>query len=210
MIGRELNIRYVLEGSVQRSGNRMRVSVQLIAAETGNHVWAERFDAPLIDLFDMLDEIVARLANELNAQLVAAETQRAEQTATPGSMDLYFRGLAWLNKGSTQENVAQARNLFDKALTIDPDNIEALVGSARTDVTAGGICLCHRYRGGVCSRRSEIGQSSVHGPRPCARSSLPGVRSDIHEARRAGHRRMRARAVSGSKSCPGPRFYWVG
>ena len=61
-IGRELNIRYVLEGSVQRGGNRMRVNVQLIDAETGNHLWAERFDKPLADLFDMQDEIVARLA----------------------------------------------------------------------------------------------------------------------------------------------------
>ncbi len=61
-IGRELNIRYVIEGSVQGGGNRMRVNVQLIDAETGNHLWAERFDKPLIDRFDMQDEIVARLA----------------------------------------------------------------------------------------------------------------------------------------------------
>ena len=64
-IGRELNVRYVLEGSVQRGGNRMRVNVQLIDAETGNHLWAERFDKPLADLFDMQDEIVARLAGAL-------------------------------------------------------------------------------------------------------------------------------------------------
>ena len=67
-IGRELNVRYVLEGSVQRSGNRMRVNVQLIDAETGNHLWAERFDKPLADLFDMQDEIVARLAGALNTR----------------------------------------------------------------------------------------------------------------------------------------------
>ncbi len=98
-IGRELNVRYVLEGSVQRGGNRMRVNVQLIDAETGNHLWAERFDKPLADLFDMQDEIVARLAGALNAQLVAAEARRAEQAPNPNSMDLYFQGLAWLNKG---------------------------------------------------------------------------------------------------------------
>src|SRR5271155_5401410 len=77
-IGRELNVRYVLEGSVQRGGNRMRVNVQLIDAESGNHLWAERFDKPLTDLFDMQDEIVARLAGALNAQLAAAEARRAE------------------------------------------------------------------------------------------------------------------------------------
>ena len=64
-IGRELNVRYVLEGSVQRGWNRMRVNVQLIDAETGSHLWAERFDKPLADLFDMQDEIVARLAGAL-------------------------------------------------------------------------------------------------------------------------------------------------
>ncbi len=100
-IGRELNVRYVLEGSVQRGGNRMRVNVQLIDAETGNHLWAERFDKPLADLFDMQDEIVARLAGALNAQLVAAEARRAEQAPNPDSMDLYFQGLAWFNKGRT-------------------------------------------------------------------------------------------------------------
>ena len=63
-IGRELNVRYVLEGSVQRGGDRMRVNVQLIDAATGNHLWAERFDKRLTDLFDMQDEIVSRLANQ--------------------------------------------------------------------------------------------------------------------------------------------------
>ena len=82
-IGRELNVRYVLEGSVQRGGNRMRVNVQLIDAETGNHLWAERFDKPLADLFDMQDEIVSRLANALNAQLVAVEARRAEKAPNP-------------------------------------------------------------------------------------------------------------------------------
>jgi TolB-like protein len=111
-IGRELNVRYVLEGSVQRSGNRMRVNVQLIDAETGNHLWAERFDKPLADLFDMQDEIVARLAGALNAELVAAEARRAEQTPHPDSMDLYFQGLAWFYKCLTPHNMAQARKLF--------------------------------------------------------------------------------------------------
>src|SRR5207342_765794 len=97
-IGRELNVRYVLEGSVQRSGNRMRVNVQLIDTETGDHLWAERFDKPLADLFDMQDEIVARLAGALNAQLVTAEARRAEQAPTPDSSDLYFQGQAWFNK----------------------------------------------------------------------------------------------------------------
>ena len=107
-IGRELNIRYVLEGSVQRGGNRMRVNVQLIDAETGNHLWAERFDKPLVDLFDMQDEIVARLSNSLNTQLITAEARRAERAPRPDSMDLYFQGMAWLNRGLTPDYLARA------------------------------------------------------------------------------------------------------
>jgi TolB-like protein/Tfp pilus assembly protein PilF len=138
-IGRELNVRYVLEGSVQRGGNRMRVNIQLIDAETGNHLWAERFDKPLADLFDMQDEIVARLANTLSAQLAAAEARRAEQAPTPDSMDLYFQGLAWRNKGSTPVNLAKARSFFDRALAADPDNVEALIGSAGANVVEGAL-----------------------------------------------------------------------
>jgi TolB-like protein/DNA-binding winged helix-turn-helix (wHTH) protein/Tfp pilus assembly protein PilF len=140
-IGRELNVRYVLEGSVQRSGSRMRVSAQLIDAETGHHLWAEQFDKPLADLFDMQDEIVARLASALNAQLVAAEARRAEQAPNPDSMDLYFQGMAWLNKGMTADNVAQAQSFFDRALSADPDNVDALVASARADTIAGAVLL---------------------------------------------------------------------
>ena len=133
----ELNVRYVLEGSVQRGENRMRVNVQLIDAETGNHLWAERFDKPLADLFDMQDEIVARLANALNAQLTAAEARRAEQAPTPDSMDCYFQGLAWFNRGMSPDNLAQARSFFDRALSSDPDNVEALIRSARVDMIEG-------------------------------------------------------------------------
>ena len=137
-IGRDLNIRYVLEGSVQRGGNRMRVNVQLIDAETGNHLWAERFDKPLADLFDMQDEIVARLAGALNAQLVAAEARRAEKAPTPDSMDLYFQGMAgFIRGGVIPENVARARAFFDHALAADPNNVDALVESARVDMVAG-------------------------------------------------------------------------
>jgi TolB-like protein/class 3 adenylate cyclase len=136
-IGRELNVRYVLDGSVQRGANRMRVNVKLIDAETGNHLWAERFDKPLADLFDMQDEIVARLANALNTELIAAEARRGEQAPTPDSMDLYFQGLAWLNKGHAPDNVAHARSFFDRALSVDPSNVDALIGSARADALEG-------------------------------------------------------------------------
>jgi TolB-like protein len=131
-IGRELNVRYVLEGSVQRSAKRMRVNVQLVDAESSNHLWAERFDKPVADLFDMQDEIVARLANALNAQLIIAEARRAERTPSPDSMDLYFRGMSAYNKGLSPDNLSEARNLFERALALDPSNVDAIVGVSLT------------------------------------------------------------------------------
>jgi TolB-like protein len=136
-VGRELNVRYILEGSVQRGGNRLRVNVQLIDAETGNHLWAERFDKPFADLFDMQDEIVSRLANTLNTQLIEAEARRAEHSLHPDATDLVFQGRAWQNKGITPEYMAQARGLFDHALALDPSNIEAMVGLAQANIATG-------------------------------------------------------------------------
>ena len=137
-IGRELNVRYVLEGSVQRGGNRMRVNVQFVDAETRSHLWAERFDKPLTDLLEMQDEIVGRLANALNAQLLADEARRAEQAPNPELMDLYFQGLSWFHRGRTPNHVAQARRFFDRALAADPDCVDALIGSAAADIADGG------------------------------------------------------------------------
>jgi TolB-like protein/tetratricopeptide (TPR) repeat protein len=138
-IGRELNVRYVLEGSIQRTSNRLRVNVQLIDAENGAHLWAERFDKPVVDLFDMQDEIVARLANQLGAQLVAVEARRAQHAPHLDSMDLYFQGVACLNKGSVPEHVAQASEFFERALALDPSDVDALLGSAFADVTRAGF-----------------------------------------------------------------------
>jgi len=133
----ELNVRYVLEGAVQRGDNRLRISVQLIDAETSNHLWAERFDKPLTDLLDMQDEIVARLANTLDAQLIEAEARRAERSPHPDAMDLYFQGRAHVNKGISPEYIAQASSFFDRALVLDPGNIEAMVSLAQVKVSTG-------------------------------------------------------------------------
>ena len=135
-IGKELGVRYVLEGSVQRDQNQVRVNAQLIDAESGGHLWAERFDKPLSNLFSMQDEIVASLASRLGTELVADEARRAERVPNPDSMDLYFRGRAWLNKGLSPENLAQARGFFERALALDPDNLDALLGTVSVDVLA--------------------------------------------------------------------------
>jgi TolB-like protein/tetratricopeptide (TPR) repeat protein len=140
-IGRELNVRYALEGSVQRSGDRLRVNVQLVEAETGAHLWSDRFDKPVADLFDMQDEIVSRLANALNTQLVEAEARRAGRSLDPDATDLNFQGNACLNKGTTPERLTQARSFFERALTIDPRSVGALVGLASVDLAVGAALL---------------------------------------------------------------------
>jgi TolB-like protein/class 3 adenylate cyclase len=138
-LGRELNVRYVLEGSIQRGGGRLRVNVQLIDAKTGNHLWAERFQKPVTDLFDLQDEIVSRLANTLNGQLIEAEARRAESSLHPEAVDFYFQGIACFYKGTILEYLAQARGFFERALALDPGNIEALVGMAMVDTSIGSI-----------------------------------------------------------------------
>jgi TolB-like protein/class 3 adenylate cyclase len=136
-IGRELNVRYVLEGSVQRAGDRLRVNVQLVDAETGAHLWADRFDKSIADLFVMQDEIVSRLANTLAAQLTKQEARRSERSLNPNSMDLYFQGKALLYNGWTPECVPKARERFERALVLDPKNVDAMVWIAGIDLILG-------------------------------------------------------------------------
>ena len=114
----------------------MRVNVQLIDAETGSHLWAERFDKSAVDLFDMQDEFVTRLTGPLSAPLIAAEARRAEQAPKPDALDLCFQGSAWLYKGLTPNNLAQARQFYDRALAVDPSNVDALIGSAAAHAVA--------------------------------------------------------------------------
>ena len=137
-LGRELNVRYVLQGSAQRNGSRLRINVQLTDAESGNHLWADRFDKPVANWFDMQDEMVSRLANALGAELVEAEAQRAGRARHPDAMDLYFQGRACWNRGMTPEHLAQARDFCERALALDPENFEAMVCWAMVVATVAG------------------------------------------------------------------------
>jgi TolB-like protein/pimeloyl-ACP methyl ester carboxylesterase/DNA-binding winged helix-turn-helix (wHTH) protein len=141
-IGRELNVRYVLEGSVQRGGKCLRVNVQLLDTETASHIWAERFDKPIADLFDMQDEIVSQLANALGQELAGAEAVRAGRATNPDSMDHYFVGQAMARKGHTVAILDEARLQYDRALELDPDNVDALVARAWIDLAFVGSWLC--------------------------------------------------------------------
>ena len=132
-IGKELRVRYVLEGSVQRDQNRVRVNAQLIDAETGAHLWADRFEDALADLFKLQDDVVTRLANSLDYALTSAEAERGARSKNPDVIDLTMRGNDLFNRGiDSQSKNLEARALFERALQIDPNDAEALTGSAET------------------------------------------------------------------------------
>ncbi len=119
-IGRDLGVRYVLEGSVERAANHVRINAQLISAETGSHLWAERFDRELGDLFAAEDEITGRIANTLGWKLVLIEARRAERNRTnPEAMDYALQARALgerpLSKGRYQQQV----ELYERALQLD-------------------------------------------------------------------------------------------
>ena len=122
-IGRELGVRHALEGSVQRSGNQVRVNAQLIDAETGAHLWAERFDRDTGDLFAFQDEITRRIAITLNVELLNSEAARP--TENPDAFDYILRGRAAQAKGGARENTAEAINLYERALALDPRSVDA-------------------------------------------------------------------------------------
>jgi adenylate cyclase len=121
-VAEELGVRYVLEGSIQRAGNRIRVNAQLIDAPTGNHIWAERYDRELADFFDLQDEITETIATEIEPQLGAVERERARRKP-PGNLDawtLYQRGLWHFYGEPGPDDFAEARRLFEAACNLDP------------------------------------------------------------------------------------------
>ena len=121
-VARELGVRYVLEGSVRKSGNRVRVTGQLIEAASGHHLWADRFEADLTDIFDLQDQLVISVVGAIAPQLEKAEIERAkrELTSNPAAYDFYLRGLASWNRWSEQDN-AKALKLFYAAIDKDPE-----------------------------------------------------------------------------------------
>ncbi|HEY1799087.1 MAG TPA: winged helix-turn-helix domain-containing protein [Stellaceae bacterium] len=122
-IGRDLNVRYVLEGEVQRSGARVRVTAQLIDAETDAHLWAERFDGGTEDLFAVRDEITSRIAATLDLELVEADAARPVEQ--PDALDYILRGRAIRLQPPSRENRTLAIDLFERALTLDPRSVGA-------------------------------------------------------------------------------------
>ena len=133
-IGKQLGVRYVLEGSVQHDQNRVRVNTQLIDAGSGAHLWADRFEEDVADLFKLQDQVVARLANSLGYELVRTEAEKDARSKSPDAVDLTMRGwaLVWQEQQQqrTKENNDAAKALFAQALRIDPNEADALAGDA--------------------------------------------------------------------------------
>jgi len=125
-IGRELGVRYVLEGSVRKSGNRLRITAQLVEATSGNHVWAERWDRDIGDIFEVQDEITERVVAAIEPQLYAAEHFRS-QRKPPESLDAWecvVRALSYISRRSQEDN-ATALELLQRAVTLDPAYAQA-------------------------------------------------------------------------------------
>jgi adenylate cyclase len=122
-IGRELGVRYILEGGVRRSKNQIRVNAQLINAETDAHLWAERFNGDTSDLFALQDEITSRIAVTLNIELVTAEAARPTQSFD--ALDYILRGRVARTKPASREDYTEIISLFERALALDPRSVEA-------------------------------------------------------------------------------------
>jgi TolB-like protein/class 3 adenylate cyclase/tetratricopeptide (TPR) repeat protein len=136
-VGRELGVRYVLEGSVRKAGNKVRITGQLIDASTGTHLWADRFDGALEDIFDLQDEVTTSVIGAISPKLEQAEIERAKHKATEklAAYDYFLRGMANIYQGTKQANVEALQN-FRQAVSIDPDF-----------ATAYGMCAyCYVWR----------------------------------------------------------------
>jgi TolB-like protein/class 3 adenylate cyclase len=131
-IGRELGVRYVLEGSVRRSGNQVRVNAQLIDAASGAHIWADRFDGDRAELFNLQDEITGRIANALRVELLNSASREAERRhiGQVEALDLVMQGRAIRQRPSTPEGLARARQLFESALALDDRLVDGWAGLA--------------------------------------------------------------------------------
>jgi TolB-like protein/class 3 adenylate cyclase/Tfp pilus assembly protein PilF len=132
-VARKLGVRYVLEGSVRRAGDRIRINAQLIDSETGGHLWADRFDRDASDVFAVQDEVVRRIADTLAVQLSASEQQRLERLPTTNleAYDYYLRAEQAARTGFRPQ-LHEALRLYEKAMALDPSFAQAFAADART------------------------------------------------------------------------------
>jgi TolB-like protein len=175
-IGRELGVRYVLEGSVRKAANRVRITGQLIDTTTGAHLWAERFEGTIDDIFELQDQIATSVVGAIAPQLERAEIERAQRkpTANLSAYDFYLRGMAKLHQG-TREAIDEALPLFDQAIRLDPAFASAYAMAA----------WCHVWRkvnGWMIDRLTETAEGAR-----LARRAVELGRDDAVALTRSGH-----------------------
>ena len=137
-IGRDLGVRYVLQGSVQRGGDRLRVNAQLMDAATGVQLWSDRFDGDEADVFALQDEITARIANSIGREIIVrAATDAEKRKSNPQATDFLIRGIALGEKPRTLENLLEQEGLFRRAIALDPNNSDAWARLGRAILTQG-------------------------------------------------------------------------
>jgi TolB-like protein/Tfp pilus assembly protein PilF len=151
-VGRELGVHYVLEGSVRRAREQVRVNAQLIDAENGAHLWADRFDTDRANLSAAQNEITNRLARTLGVELVKDVSRRIEREKAidPDARDFVMRGWAWLYQRLSKETTSEALRAFERALELDPRSVDARVGIARV--------LAHKVGNGLSDSPKEDGE----------------------------------------------------
>ena len=178
-VGRELGVRYVLEGSVRKAANRVRITGQLIDATTGAHLWAERFEGTLDDIFELQDQVAESVVGAIAPQLERAEIERAKRKPTESldAYDYYLRGMANFHRG-TREAIDEALALFHKAIELDPDFASAY----------GMAAWCHFWRK-VNGWMTDPAAGDRRGRPPGPAGGRPGQ----GRCRRAHARRSRAR-----------------
>jgi TolB-like protein len=162
-IGRELGVRYLLEGSVRQSGSKIRVNAQLIDAETDAHLWAEQFDGVISDLLALQTEITSRIAIALNVELTSREAVRPADN--PDALDYILRARAAYWKPNSREKFAETTRLYEQALALDPHSVEAQSQLANMLAVRGG----NRWSDSPAAdfRRAEelVGQALAAAPR---------------------------------------------
>jgi adenylate cyclase len=136
-VGRECNVRYLLEGSIIRSGSQIETNVQLIDAQTGGHIWADRFESTISDIFQLQAAVTGRIAASLDIQLTKAEGERAMQqtTADPDAVDLRLQAMALYISGITPEHMYAARRLLEHSVQLDPHSAESWAWLAEVIIT---------------------------------------------------------------------------
>lgn len=175
-VGRELGVGYVLEGSVRKAANRVRITGQLIDATTGGHLWAERFEGTLDDIFELQDQVAASVVGAMAPQLERAEIGRAQRAPTTSlnAYDCYLRGIASLQQGS-REAISEALRLFDQAIVLDP-------GFASAYGTAAWSYFWRRVNGWMADRAEETAEGAR-----LARKAVELGRDDAVALTRGGH-----------------------